>query len=86
MVPLRWILWPPEPKTEKKMISPRPVARFQNNIAEMFLVCSSMERHKFNMMLKIIMRCSNIIVCNSNIFMFSGYIIICSSNINMFST
>ena len=32
------------------------------------------------------MRRSNIIVCSSNIFMFSGYIIMCSSNINMFST
>ena len=43
-----------------------------------------MQRHDCH----IIMRGSNIIVCSSNIFMFSGYIIVCSSNINtcMFST
>ena len=42
--------------------------------------------HDGHMMLKIIMRGSNIIVCSSTILMFSGYIIMCSSNLNMFST
>ena len=43
-----------------------------------------MECHDCHMMLKIIMRGSNIIVCSSNIFMFSGYIIMCSTNINIY--
>ena len=42
--------------------------------------------HDCHLMLRIIMRGSNIIVCSSNIFMFSGYIIMYSSNIKLFST